>query len=121
MWLEGEHRGITPALAFFVPYNFHWSKDFSSRRPSMRWWLARLSFTPRNSYVLLHVFVAAIRVAALPYLQVPGLPFIDTLFRFSTAVYDKSRGLLTQGRAKHKTSEALALFARSLNSTAPVA
>ena len=34
--------GVTPAHACLVPNIFHWSKDFSSRRPSMLWWLASL-------------------------------------------------------------------------------
>ena len=53
-------------------------------------------------------FVAAITVAALPYFQVLGLPFRDTLFRFGTDVNDKPPGSLTQGHAKCKTSEVLA-------------
>jgi len=53
------------------------------------------------------LFVAAITVAALPYFQVLGLPFRDTLFCFGTDVNDKSPGSLTQGHAKCKTSEAL--------------
>jgi hypothetical protein len=41
-WFQGQSSGVTPAHACLAPNIFHWSKDFSSRRPSMLWWLASL-------------------------------------------------------------------------------
>jgi hypothetical protein len=46
-WFQGQSSGITPAPACLVPHIFHWSKDFSSRRPSILWRLASLRCPPK--------------------------------------------------------------------------
>ena len=84
-WSQGQGDGIIPAQACLVPNIFHWSNDFSSRRPSMLCWLASLSCPHETRGFHSTLFIAAITVTVLPHLQVPGLSFREMLSRFGAA------------------------------------
>ena len=108
VWFQGQSSGVTPAHACLVPNIFHWSKDSSSRRPSMLWWLASLGAP--------HEARRFCSTCLLHRLQFPSCLIFrfqdchsETRF-FGSAPPSKTNppGLLTQDHAKCKTSEALA-------------
>ena len=69
--------------------------------------VGKLRCSPRNSYVLLHVFVASITDSVLPYLQVAGLHSETRFLDSAPPSKTNPPGFLTQDHAKCKTSEAL--------------